>query len=102
MKVHNKLVRDKIPQIVVASGHTPTTHTLDEENYVIELINKLREETAEFAEDLSLEELADVQEVVLALVQAIGETKEALEEVRAQKADERGGFENRIYLECVE
>jgi predicted house-cleaning noncanonical NTP pyrophosphatase (MazG superfamily) len=99
---YKKLVRDKIPEIIQAKGQKPITRILDEQEHLEELIKKLAEEYEEFKEAVSLEELADIQEVVHALAEAIGATKEELEKVRAQKAEERGKFEKRIYLEGVE
>lgn len=99
MKVYNKLVRDKIPEIMLADGATPVTHILNDDDYLTELIKKLAEEMAEFEADHSLEELADIAEVVHALTTVIGETPESLEAKRVQKAGKRGGFQKRIFLE---
>lgn len=55
-KKYYKLVRDKIPEIIRANGEVPVTRTLDEEEYLRELIKKLKEETAEFAAETSIEE----------------------------------------------
>lgn len=100
-KTHNKLVRDRIPEIIRAGGHEPTTRILDDKEYFQELLKKLDEEVAEFKADLSVEELADVQEVILALADAIAD-RETLENVRAEKAEKRGAFKDRIFLERVE
>lgn len=97
-----KLVRDKIPQIIEANGQKPITRILNDQEYLVELIRKLKEETAELEEDNSVEELADVQEVVLALCDALDITPAGLEKVRVQKATERGSFKNKIYLEGLE
>lgn len=102
MPIYNKLVRDKIPQIIRADNAKPVVRVLDEQEYLKELVKKLKEETAEFETDNSLEELADIQEVVNALTVAIGETLKELELVRAQKAKSRGGFEQRLFLERTE
>jgi len=101
MKVHNKLVRDLIPEIIRASGEEPITRVLNNEAYLKELVKKLREECDEFEADLSLEELADVQEVVLALADLLA-SREGLERVRADKAAKRGAFQNKIFLERTE
>lgn len=101
MKIYNKLVRDKIPEIIRADNATPVVRVLDEQEYLTELVKKLKEETVEFEADNSLEELADIQEVVNALTVAIGNTAIELEDLRAQKADERGGFEEKIFLEST-
>lgn len=100
-KVHNKLVRDKIPTIVAGTGHTATTRILDDAEYVQALIAKLSEECAEFTEAVSLEELADIQEVVFALADAIASRTE-LEQTRVAKAEERGAFAHKTFLESVD
>lgn len=102
MKIHNKLVRDKIPEIIQNAGKTCATHTMSDDEYIASLDMKLQEEVAEYLQDKNLEELADVVEVLRAICIARGYTLEELEKMRTKKADERGGFEKRIYLEYVE
>lgn len=101
MPSYKKLVRDKIPEIIKSSGAKPATRILDEKEYLEELVKKLKEEVAEFEEDHSIEELADIQEVLLALYEALGIKKDELEAVRSKKADKNGRFKKRIYLEGV-
>jgi predicted house-cleaning noncanonical NTP pyrophosphatase (MazG superfamily) len=92
-----KLVRDKIPQIIRAKGLEPVIYVADPHEYAARLRDKLTEEVAEFlASDSDLEELADVLEVVYALAALTGTGQEQLEKLRASKADERGGFADRI------
>lgn len=102
MKIHNKLVRDKIPEIIEEPGRICTTHILSAEDYIVALETKLNEEVAEYQEEKNLEEMADVLEVLRAICIARGYTIEQLELVRKKKADERGGFANKIFLEYVE
>ena len=102
MKVHNKLVRDKIPEIVKASGRIPVTHILSDEEFLVVLETKLKEEIVEYQEDKSLEELADILEVLQAICVARGYNLEQLEQKRRKKAEERGGFKDKIFLEYVE
>jgi len=102
MIVHNKLVRDKIPEIIEKSGKKAITHTLTQEEYLSELDRKLNEECAEYQADKSLEELADMLEVMYAVAEARGYSVAELEQVRAEKAEKRGRFADRIYLEYVE
>ena len=102
MPTHNKLIRDKIPEIIESSGRTPVIRTLDDTEYLTELDQKLNEECAEYQADKSLEELADMLEVIYAIAVARGSFVEELEQVRRDKADKRGGFAERIYLEKVE
>ena len=102
MKVYNKLVRDKIPELIEADGKTCKTRTLSDSEYMVALEAKLNEEVAEYQADKSLEEMADVLEVLQAICVARGYSLEELDEVRARKAEERGAFAERIFLESVE
>ncbi len=102
MKVYNKLVRDRIPEIIEADGKTCKTHILSDAEYIRFLEEKLNEEVAEYQKDKNIEEMADVLEVLQAICIANGYSLEKLEEKRAQKATERGGFSKRIFLESVE
>mgnify|MGYP003303924131 CR=1 FL=1 len=102
MIIHNKLVRDRIPEIIEKSGKTAYCRILNNEEYIDELDRKLNEECAEYQADKSIDELADMLEVMYAIAQARGCTVEELEQVRAEKAEKRGGFKDRIYLEKVE
>ena len=95
---HNKLVRDRIPEIIAASGKTCVTKILSDEEYLNMLDAKLDEELAEYHQDQNVEELADLLEVIYAAASARGYTLEQLEEVRANKAEKRGGFQKKIFL----
>ena len=76
---YNKLVRDNIPDIIRKQGENPYTRILDDEAY-------------------THEELADILEVVYALAENMGNTKEELHRVYKQKHEARGGFQKRIFL----
>jgi Uncharacterized conserved protein len=102
MPVYNKLVRDKIPEIIENAGKIPHTRILDNDEYITELDRKLDEECAEFHKDKNVEELADIMEVVYALARAVGSSPDELESVRKDKANKRGGFEKKIFLERVD
>jgi len=102
MKIYNKLVRDKIPELIESDGRKCVTHILSEKEYIAALETKLDEEVAEYQADKNLEEMADVLEVLRTICIARGYTLEELEQLRAKKAAERGGFEERIFLEYVE
>ena len=102
MKVYNKLVRDKIPEIIEEDGKKCKVRILSDEEYIAALEAKLNEEVAEYQTDKNLEEMADVLEVLQAICIARGYSLEKLEELRAKKADERGGFAEKIFLEYVE
>ena len=102
MKVYNKLVRDKIPELIESDGKTCKTRVLSNEEYIAALEAKLNEEVAEYQADKNLEEMADILEVLRSICIAREYALEELEAVRAKKADERGGFEEMIFLEYVE
>lgn len=102
MKIHNKLVRDKIPEMIERDGKTCVAHVLSKEEYMLALEAKLDEEVAEYQADKNLEEMADVLEVLQAICVARGYSLEELEAMRKKKADERGGFGEKIFLEYVE
>lgn len=92
-----KLVRDKIPAIILADGKKTITRILDTEEYLVELDKKLNEEIAEYQADKSIEEMADVLEVLFAICEARGHSVEELMEIRAAKREKRGGFKERIF-----
>ena len=98
---HNKLVRDRIPEIIESSGNNCVTEILSDEDYLKMLDAKLDEELAEYHADQNIEELADLMEVIHAAAIARGYTLEQLEQVRAAKAAKRGGFEKKILLKEV-
>jgi predicted house-cleaning noncanonical NTP pyrophosphatase (MazG superfamily) len=98
---YNKLVRDLIPEIIKENGETPITRILGDEEYKQELIKKLGEEYQEFCDDPNEEELADIKEVINAL-ESIISTHEKVERVRIEKAQKRGSFDKKIFLERTE
>lgn len=101
IKTYNKLVRDRIPEIIEVSGKTCVTEILTDEDYLKMLDAKLDEELAEYHKDQNIEELADLLEVIRACAAARGYSIDALEHVRTEKADKRGVFEKKILLKEV-
>lgn len=101
MRVYRKLVRDRIPEIINDEGNTAITRTLCDDEYSKELNNKLNEEVQEFLSDGSVEELADIYEVLLAILESKHIPYRQFEEVRNKKALERGRFSQRLFLEAV-
>lgn len=99
--IYKKLVRDRIPEIIEASGKTCMTEILSDEDYLRMIDAKLDEELAEYHQDQNIEELADLLEVIRAAAVARGYSIEELEKVRAEKAEKRGGFEKKILLKEV-
>ncbi len=103
VKEYHKLVRDKIPEIIEAAGRKCEIRTLeDDEEYLLELNWKLQEEIHEYQESGAVEELADLVEVAQAIVRLKGISKKKFEGMMAEKREERGGFEERVYLISVE
>lgn len=98
---YDKIIRDKIPEIIEADGKSCTIEILSDERYAGMLDEKLIEECKEYQESKSLEELADIMEVIYAIAAAKGHSVEELEQVRVNKAEKRGGFEKRIFLKEV-
>ena len=93
-----KLVRDNIPEIIRSNGETPTTRTLSDDEYLIALDDKLREEVAEYLEANDLAEVADILEVLRAILVARGSDYKQIESIRKEKLDKRGGFKKHIFL----
>ena len=100
--IYNKLVRDKIPEIIAGKGDIPKTKVLGDEEYYQALNQKLKEEVAEYFENCDIEELADIVEVILAIVKYRGVSEGDFEGMRLKKYNERGGFDERICLVDVE
>lgn len=97
-KQYHKLVRDRIPEIIESSGKHCRTEVLADDDYLLLLDEKLGEELAEYQESKSLEELADLLEVMEAVVTARGYTWKQLLTVKAEKKAARGGFRDKLLL----
>lgn len=102
MKVYNKLVRDKITDIIEADGRIVKYRILDNNEYRQELNSKLQEEVKEYLDDNNVEELADIVEVVYGILNSMDVTIDEFEKVRIKKQKERGAFNKKIYLEEAE
>ena len=97
-KYFYKLVRDKIPEIIESKGGSCVYDTLNERDFIDDLDSKLQEEVSEYLKDPCVEELADIAEVLLAILDVRGISLGQLEEVRKKKLADRGGFTKRILL----
>ena len=106
MPTYNKLVRDKIPQIIEATGKKFTTEFLNDQDYIKYLKEKSYEELDEYcaaqSKEEAVEELADLLEIIHALANYHGSSIEEVENVRQEKAEKRGGFQEKIFLVEVE
>lgn len=102
-KIFNKLVRDKIPEIIKSNGEESVVRELSADEYKLELYKKLLEESNEVisskSSDETIEELADVLEILNAIAKFNGKKIDDVVEVAKQKRLKRGGFEKRIFLE---
>ncbi|HDX9591405.1 TPA: nucleoside triphosphate pyrophosphohydrolase [Bacillus pseudomycoides] len=102
MSVYNKIVRDRVPEMILMSGKTYTSKKLSKQEYIEELSKIGVEEMREFASmqerEHALDSLADALEVIKALAKAESVTLEDVERIRKEKEAERGGFEKGVYL----
>lgn len=98
---YNKLIRDRIPEIIEKNGQKAKIRKMTDEEYLAKLDEKLAEELAEYRADGNVEELADLLEVIYAAARARGCTAEKLEEIRHEKAEKRGVFTEKLLLEEV-
>lgn len=96
---YNKLVRDRVVEIIEAKGEKAIYHGADDAEYREKLNEKLQEEILEFIKDESKEEMADVFEVITAILAEKKWNIEEIIEIQKKKREERGGFEKRIILE---
>ena len=98
MKVYDKLVRDRIPEIIEASGSKCEFEVVSDEIALEYLYKKLNEEVNELIEDKNLDEIADVMEVIFAIAGKYGYSENDVLDRRNEKKNARGGFENNIVL----
>jgi predicted house-cleaning noncanonical NTP pyrophosphatase (MazG superfamily) len=107
MKTYNKLVRDRIPEIIEADGETPKVRILGEAEYKAALLEKLVEEAREALatsgdpKELS-KEIGDVLEVIDAMIEAFGLDRSQIGELKRRRKELRGGFSKKIFLESAE
>jgi predicted house-cleaning noncanonical NTP pyrophosphatase (MazG superfamily) len=99
MTRYEKLVRDRVPDIIRSKGTEPVTHVASPEEYARKLRAKLDEEVAEYDASGKPEELADVIEVLYAMAEHDGISRKQLDALREKKAAERGRFSERIILD---
>jgi predicted house-cleaning noncanonical NTP pyrophosphatase (MazG superfamily) len=100
--IHNKLVRDSIPELIKADGQIPVYRVLSDDERPRESRKKIVEEACEVVESAgAIDEYADTLEALKAAIEADGYTWELIEAARAQKAAKRGGFALGIYLEKI-
>ena len=98
MTVYNKAIRDKIPEIIEESGGKCNVKTLSDEEFLVELDKKLDEELKEYCESKSVEELADIVEVIQKIANLRGSSLKEFEKIQQEKAEKRGKFEKNLFL----
>ncbi len=104
-KIFNKLVRDKIPEILKRKNANPEIEILDDSIYFEKLNEKLLEECNEVIEasnkNSKIEEIADVLEVIMAMAKVLNVSFEYIENIRLKKLHNRGGFEKKVFLKSA-
>ena len=98
MTLHNKAIRDKIPEIISESGKKCNTKQLDDESFLAEIEKKLIEEVNEYTESKDIEELADLLEVIYRISELRGINSVELDKIRKDKAEKRGKFDSNLFL----
>ena len=98
MKQDNKAIRDKIPEIIKASGNNCKIRKLTDNEFLIEMEKKLNEEVAEYLESKTGEELADILEVVYRIAELRGVSSDELDKIRKEKVKKRGKFDSNLFL----
>ena len=99
---YNKLIRDKNIDIIADKGHRATYRVLKDKEYDVELDKKLVEEVNEYIVDHSIEEMADIMEVIYAILDHRGINMYDVEKARIEKRNFKGDFSKKIFLEHVE
>ena len=103
MRIYNKLVRDKIPEIIAGdNGKTCVTRIMEDDEYLETLNIKMQEELKEYLESGDVEELADLEEVLRAILDVKKVSYEEFEDIRIAKVKKRGAFKKKIFLESVD
>ncbi len=95
---YHKAIRDKIPEIILKEGNTCKVKTLTDSEFLKKIEKKLFEEIKEYQQNKSVEELADIVEVVYTIVKLRGVTKKEFEKIRIKKINERGSFKKNLFL----
>lgn len=98
MVIYNKAIRDKIPEIIKESGKNCNVKKLDNSEFLIRLEKKLVEELEEYQESKNVEELADILEVIYRISELKGVVSDELDKIRQKKAEQRGKFDDNLFL----
>jgi predicted house-cleaning noncanonical NTP pyrophosphatase (MazG superfamily) len=98
----NKLVRDKIPGIILEKGEMPNFRIMEDDEFLEALGNKLMEEVEEYRASKSLEELADILQVICSISEILGGGFKEIEYLMDEKAAERGRYNMQTFLESID
>ncbi len=98
MKQYDKLIRDKIPEIIKESGRNCKVEVLSDEECMKYLNKKLLEEANEYLESGEVEELADLEEVLRGILKLKGVSYDDFEKIRNEKVEKRGAFDKKLLL----
>lgn len=98
IRVYNKAIRDKIPEIIIESGSEPTIEILSDDDFLTELEKKLDEEIKEYKESKKVEELCDLIEIAYRIAELRGVSKDSFDQIRKDKNAERGKFKENLFL----
>jgi len=102
MKTFNKLIRDKIPEIIEKAGNNYEIEVLDDEEYIKALNDKLEEELDEYKASKEIMELVDLVEIIYAILDYKNISRAEFQKMRKEKQKERGGFEKKLFLKKAE
>jgi len=104
--IYNKLIRDKIPEIIEKTGATAEIEIMDDATYEEMLFEKLLEECQEFlhakSNEEKIEEIADILEVINSISKVLDTNFEHIEKIRIEKKNQRGGFEKKLLLKSTQ
>ncbi len=95
---YNKVIRDKIPEIIEKDGHSCNIKKMTDEEFLLEIEKKLSEEVTEYQNSKNPEELTDILEVIYKIAKLKGISKKELEKIRIDKVEKRGAFEDNLFL----
>ncbi|MGL5756383.1 MAG: phosphoribosyl-ATP pyrophosphohydrolase [Paraclostridium sp.] len=98
MKVFDKLVRDRIPEIIESCGNKCEVEVVGDDVALEYLYKKLNEEVGELLEDKNLDEIADCLEVLFAIGGKYGYSEDEVLGRRNEKKNARGGFDDNLVL----
>lgn len=97
-----KLVNDKVPELLKAKGVDAKFHKANDDEFELELLEKLREEVLEFKNAKSIEQLTDLEIVVETVIEHMGWDRATIDKVKAQRLQDKGGFKERLILESTD